>query len=51
MMNATHCLVTDMPFAEIKCVVFYLLSHICMCVYIYIFFFFFLSAKLRETVA
>ena len=48
MTTVTHCLVTDMPFAEIECVVLYLLSHIY--IYIYIFFFF-LSAKLRDTVA
>ena len=41
MTNATHCLDTDMPFAEIKCVVFYLLSHIYICVYIYIYIYFF----------
>ena len=47
MMNATHCLVTDMPFAEIKCVVFYLLSHIyiCVCVYIYIYIYIFFFFK------
>ena len=50
MTTVTHCLVTDMPFAEIKCVVLYLLSHIYIYIYIYIYFFF-LSAKLRDTVA
>ena len=45
MMTVTHRLVTDVPFAEIKRVVLYLLCHI------YIYIFFFLSAKLRDTVA